>query len=493
MKTRTACACLSLFACMLTAVTALGQTYTNETNGSLAYVMETVSEGTCPIGSPGGTREPITAYNYYNFVYAGQALGGGATYLVSPGGLYCPANGPTGAVPLVMTGTGVTVDFYSCANNSGCSVTVTNSASGYINPKFVILGVTYAPPGPSSYVQYSNSTLVGNTTSLGSSFSSQSGLSVSISSGIQAGKNGAMVSGTTTTAYTQQSNSSSSVSVSQTNTQSDKTPGPISPYIGVDHDYDYVWVWVNPLVRYTVTGNPNNPDSANLLQWNGYAYDQNDPCQCMDVFGIWVGYLNGDFGPMPSNDAVIFQRAWAGANGEVWASGQGPALTTTDFQNVMQSDPYWQCGMASHPLCPTTVSGTRYTLTNDNQNIVYEQAPPNGQAGTQMYTDQYTTTSTQGQGAMYTFQQAFSFEQKFSAGFFILSVTYDLKESETLTWTTQYNKMLTQTSTETGVLSVTGPPCTAGTNPCNPLYTGPTEFDVYEDNLYGTFLFNAAN
>ena len=31
-----------------------------------------------------------------------------------------------------------------------------NAVSGFVNPKYVIVGVTYAPPGPSSYVQYSN-------------------------------------------------------------------------------------------------------------------------------------------------------------------------------------------------------------------------------------------------------------------------------------------------------------------------------------------------
>ena len=34
---------------------------------------------------------------------------------------------------------------------------------GIVNPKYVVVGVTYAPPGPSSYVQYTGTTNVGDT------------------------------------------------------------------------------------------------------------------------------------------------------------------------------------------------------------------------------------------------------------------------------------------------------------------------------------------
>jgi len=41
------------------------------------------------------------------------------------------------------------------------SVTAPALLSGYLNPKYVILGVTYAPPGPQSFVQYADSTTLG--------------------------------------------------------------------------------------------------------------------------------------------------------------------------------------------------------------------------------------------------------------------------------------------------------------------------------------------
>ena len=33
--------------------------------------------------------------------------------------------------------------------------------TGIIHPKYVVVGVTYAPPGPQSYVDYTNSVTVG--------------------------------------------------------------------------------------------------------------------------------------------------------------------------------------------------------------------------------------------------------------------------------------------------------------------------------------------
>ena len=55
------------------------------------------------------------------------------------------------------------------------------AAMGFINPKYVVVGVTYAPPGSSSSVQYTNTTSVGSTTTISNSFTSGVGFSVSVS------------------------------------------------------------------------------------------------------------------------------------------------------------------------------------------------------------------------------------------------------------------------------------------------------------------------
>ena len=66
------------------------------------------------------------------------------------------------------------------------------SVSGYINPKYLIVGVTYAPPGASSYVQYCDNTTVSATNSITNTFSSsyQAGVKVAISAGLFGWANG---------------------------------------------------------------------------------------------------------------------------------------------------------------------------------------------------------------------------------------------------------------------------------------------------------------
>lgn len=51
---------------------------------------------------------------------------------------------------------------------------------GLLYPKYVVVGVTYAPPGPSSYVQYTGTTSIGSTTTISSSFANDAGFSVSV-------------------------------------------------------------------------------------------------------------------------------------------------------------------------------------------------------------------------------------------------------------------------------------------------------------------------
>jgi hypothetical protein len=356
---------------------------------------------------------------------------------------------------------------------------------GFINPKYIIAGVTYAPPGAQSNVTYTNSALVGTTSSLGSSFNNQTSVSVTITSDVSSWGAMGKTSGTSSTSYSQGSSSSSSVGLSKTTTESDKTSGPANSLVGVDHDFDIIWLWLNPVLPITFTA----PNSPQIITWNGYGYDPNDQ-PGMDVFPVFVGWLNGDI-PIPSDVAQVLARTWAG--GYTWGTGQGPALTGpgpgTDFATIVQADPFWQCDQ-SPANCPTAPDPTRFTLS-DNQNIVYEQAAVGGQPVTQTYQLQYQNTSTQGQGTTSTFSQGFAFEQQFTGSAFILKLTADLKESNTLTWTNTANTTITNTTTSTALASVTGPTCTvpAGSNVCSPAYTGPAEFDVYQDNQYGTFMF----
>ena len=110
-----------------------------------------------------------------------------------------------------------------------------------------------------------------------------------------------------------------------------------------------------------------------------------------------------------------------------------------------------------------------------------------------MYNAVYTNTSSVGQGSSYTFKEAFGTEEQFAGGTFLNHFSVDVKQTDTLTWTNSWQNTLTTTTTLTDALSVTGPGCPQTSPPCVPAYAGPGEFIVYQDNLYGTFMFYPGN
>ena len=91
----------------------------------------------------------------------------------------------------------------------------------------------------------------------------------------------------------------------------------------------------------------------------------------------------------------------------------------------------------------------------------------------------YSTTSTQGQGGKTTYSEGFAIETKFNSDFLIANLSYDWKQSTTFTWTDQRNTLTTQMMSQSNTVSISGP---TGT------YNGPSEFNVYQDNVYGTFM-----
>lgn len=366
---------------------------------------------------------------------------------------------------------------------------------GFINPKYIITGVTYAPPGQQSNVTYADSTMVGNTTNLSSSYNdtrdysisgTQGGLQADVTIGPWSIVSGtATVTGTASTEYVVETSDSSTITINKTKGLSDKTSGPADSFVGLDHDYDVIWLWLNPVLP--MQADPNIPNS---LIWNGYGFDPADQPE-MDIFPVFVGWLNGDI-PVPPDAAAVLARTWA-ASGQTFAAGDGPGLTGpgtgTDFETIGQADPFWQC--TPHPeSCPTTVDPARFTLTA-NSNLVYEQAAVGGQPISQTYTQSYSNTDAEASGTKTSFQQGFGLEEKFTTNLFILHLETDMKQSNKMTWTNSTLKTLTNQTQSTATATITGPTCTVpnGSNFCSPEYNGPPEFSVYEDNQYGTFMF----
>ena len=230
---------------------------------------------------------------------------------------------------------------------------------GYTNPKYAVVGVTYAPPGSSSSVTYASATSVGNTTQLSQSFQSDVGYSVSVSGSVgqtvPAGgvtpTGGVKLTFTQGNDYTQGSNSSNTDTISKSSAITYLTPGTptLSP---VNDDYDYIWIWINPelLTSYS----PQNGSTPAAAEFNGSCSIRTTRCRgnLPQAGRISVGRtfrrsrsgcLNGDFqcpstltwangveGPGSYINSGNFARSWASSSaGYQWPAGEMPNLTFT--------------------------------------------------------------------------------------------------------------------------------------------------------------------
>jgi hypothetical protein len=388
--------------------------------------------------------------------------------------------------------------------------------TGFVNPKYIVLGVTYAPPGPSSYVSYANTTTLGTTTMISDSTSDENGISTSVSEtfaipGLQAIGIGNSVTetGTDSSQNTQDSNNSTTVTLSKTMTQMDKTTGTGDVYNPVNHDYDIVWLWLNPLEIFTI--NAGNPSE---ILWNGDGYDPNDE-PAMDVYPVLVGNLNGDI-PMDQSMQNELSRAWAD-NDQTWPVGQGPGLGATDYQQIIGADPFAGCTYntaenewdncpyaGSHlnaPLAPPVNSDDgRFSIYSGNQSVPYVQAGPGNGAGlTGSYQNSVTNTTSVANGTSYTQQQSFSLETGFSItaniplNIFSNAISVKTTYSHTFKTTQTYQQTISTTTTQQDMLSITGPGCSQTSPPCSPQYVGPPQFVIYQDNLFGSYMFYPVN
>jgi hypothetical protein len=443
-------------------------------------------------------------YSYYNFSYTSA---NGTITPISGGTSYTSGGAPSQGCPLIPPGPTITF------NGSGYTIVIkpatdevvaaTITIPGYINPKYEVLAVVYAPPGSQSNVDYTNSKSVSNTTTLTGTFISgvTNTVKVTVSGGIFSFLNGSQTT-TSSTTVTQQSQDSKSVTASYTQTELLKVSGPgagnncsssVSPandFVGVDHDCDHIEVWINPVLSVTLTNG--------TVQWNGYGYSALDPTAPIDVVDILVGCLNGDIPAADSRCASKFsqfQRTWA-AN-ENWPSGQGPGLTQTDINNVLAADQWGQCrpnAPIGSSTCPTystpgfVLLPPQFTIS-DLQDVPYSQG--SAQTG---WTVTTTTSSTQGQESKSSYAQMFGVEDAFTGTAFLAGFSASLSTSQTLTWEYEQNNTTTMSGTFTGMANITGPACTG--DPCNPAYPPSTqtygtatEFDIFQDTFFGTFAF----
>lgn len=446
-------------------------------------------------------------YDYTDFVYYPASgvsggpfsLAGTAVYIAdSPGTGDCP---PVGPQPTTIRGQGYSIRIMPTSNG----VNATMSAPGYVNPKYIVLGVIYAPPGQASYASYANSDLVSSTVTTKASFTTGYQLTYTQMNfaNIKPFKNGSIdsssqtvysfsLSGTTTdsTAVTIQKEAGSNLSV----------PGPLCNYVGVDHDYDIIEVWLNPVVLYTLTNN-------GVVQPNGYGYSSWDR-PGMDIQYVYAGQLNGDFS-MPSALQTAFARAWAG--NLQWQSGVGPGLTAQDEQDILETDPYFDCTYKSgidDPACTEPPDPARFTETT-NQDFPYTQPPVGGQPTTKSYTWSYTNTDSQGMSETVQTAESIAYEQSYGLSVFGVGFKDTLSQKFSMKQTYETSSQFKNTTTSKSTASITSPPCNDVNGECSPIYPPANAYDpttcsalqlptafgqgtdmyIYQDNLYGTFLF----
>lgn len=342
------------------------------------------------------------------------------------------------------------------ATTTAAHASISALDTGSLGPKYEVLAVVYAPPGAASNVVYGTSTMMGVTNSFANTFTNASTESDSITLKDTAipGIMGSSVSETLSTGFTQSSSGSGSLAINKSSSITNTISGPLNSLAGIDHDYDQIFIWLNPVLEIEHFNN-------NVILGQG-GFDPRDPTGEIDQIPLFVidlkNLIAGTFTGDPDIPARL-ARTWAG-------SGQG--LTTADLQTILARDPFANGS--------TTIDPTRFTLTGQNFN--YLPPPSGGQPDKSTLTLSYIATTTQGQTVTDSYSVGVTTDVSET---FLSFLTSDMKTSDTLTWTSTFTLQTTQASGQTATFNLTGPP--SG-------YTGPTDLVVYQDNIYGTFMFN---
>jgi hypothetical protein len=376
------------------------------------------------------------------------------------------------------------------------AVTVTASGANVaVLPKYQILNITYAPPGPNSSVSYQTAGTVATTITDTSSYINDTKKSVSLAlstSGKIFGFGASAGLTSTSSADTSQtSTGQNQITVSVSATTLGKTSGPaltppgVTPAVTVnttiDHDYDSVTLWLNPVALYFVGPNAGANTAVTML---GFATDDTDTNVVgMDTATVLMGYLNGHF-PMPAGLAAQLGRSWA--NHGQTPPVDGVALTAADYAQILAADPYmnpaYVFNYANGYGGTSTSPDGRYTLVSTS----------GGNSSSFSYGDNITsTTLTFGYTNVSTVTNTTQNQQVIAFGLSLAlgvsgadaAFTATLANTHTQTWTHSISTAVATTTAVTNALTL-APPCSQPG-----CYTSFPTIEVFQDNLYGTFMF----
>jgi hypothetical protein len=420
-------------------------------------------------------------------------------------------------------------------------------------PKYIVMGVVYAPPGSSSYVSYGNSQLVGSADSIQTTNSSTSISTTTVTKGGFLGLFGGSTQKSTSDGWTTSQQGTSAIQLQSTMGNSIQTMGPISASLGVNHDNDVIYIWLNPVAPLTVQSY-NSSTGAFGLNWTGLASNGCDltdtadgvtayqtvagcdPSQYPypDVIGIPVWCLKNPYSPVQGCAQWLpyTSRSW---DLSPWGTDPnthlslGPGLTLQDYADILQADPFVALNGATTNVChptygpsldpndPETIStpaaltaqqaslwvnppilpttcgpvNTQMTRFQPVGEVEYPVPGPNGLPSTYSGSFQYSQTTSLSQVATDSHTTGTSKDTTStygtSFGFFgfpiaAFNASFMSGTSNSVTLTHQYSSTLTSGTSSSAAYSITGPQLSDS-------YTGPATYNVFQDNVYGTFAF----
>lgn len=153
-----------------------------EGGGALSWYMYLNADaGSCP-----GGAGAYSVAEYYSFSYTSSA-GVVTSFPHATEGYYwsypCDSGEPAPPTPITMFGSMFAIAFAPGYYGSGTAI-FSQGVQGILYPKYVVVGVTYAPPGDASgavsTVQYTGTTSIGTTVTNSTSFANDVGYSVQI-------------------------------------------------------------------------------------------------------------------------------------------------------------------------------------------------------------------------------------------------------------------------------------------------------------------------
>jgi hypothetical protein len=412
----------------------------------------------------------------------------------------------------------------------------------------MVVGVVYAPPGSASSVTYGSSNLVGSTDSIATTNSSTTVNTTSTTVGATLGLFGASITYDTSDGWTTANGSTSSVAIQTAKGNSISTMGPISSSLGVNHDNDIIYIWLNPVIS-TAVQSYNPATGALSVNWTNLSSNGCDTADSADALTFYQ-YMSGcDPNQFPYPD-VIGMPVWCLKN--PYYPGQGcaqwlpytarswdlsywgpnpnggslaPGLTLQDYADILQADPFVALNGDSVNVChpiygpdldPNIVETVAAPLTpqppmvNPTGNkpqtcgtpgttmsrfqpygvVDYPVPGPNGLPSTYSGSFQYSQTNTVGTNAtdQHTVGSSWNSTASFGISFTSLGIpaafdaAFSVGQGTSTTWLHQSNNLSTSGNTSSAAYSITGPQLSDN-------YTGPATYNVYLDNVYGTYAF----